>query len=242
MRMRTLCQAALFLGATTFFTLPALADQTISPPRREKVLTKAEQDALTPQQALDLLMQGNDRFVAGTVTSRDHSTMVRQAVAGQYPKAVVLSCLDSRIPVEDVFDRGIGDIFVARVAGNFINTDILGSMEFACAASGSKLVLILGHENCGAIKGAISKVELGNLTATLANIEPAVNASTDFEGKQDVSNPGFVHRVAEENVRLNVAAVRLRSPILRKMEDEKKIKIVGAIYDMDTGKVILVND
>lgn len=226
--------SALALGLAVM-SAPLMAEE--APPRRERVLTKAEQDALTPDQVLSALQSGNQRFVAGTVTKRDHSKMVRDAANGQYPKAVILSCLDSRIPVEDVFDRGIGDIFVARVAGNFVNTDILGSMEFGCAASGAKLILVLGHGRCGAVVGTINNVELGNLTATLANIRPAVNASSDFEGKQDASNPAYVERVTEENVRLNVEAIRQRSPLLRKMEEEGKIKIVGALYDIDTGEV-----
>ena len=214
---------------------PLMADE--APPRRERVLTQAEQAAITPDGVLKSLQDGNKRFVAGTITKRDHSKMVRDAVGGQYPKAVILSCLDSRIPVEDVFDRGIGDIFVARVAGNFVNTDILGSMEFGCAAAGAKVILVLGHGSCGAVVGTINNVELGNLTATLQNIRPAVNASTDFEGKQEASNPEFVERVTEENVKLNVEAIRQRSPILRKMEEEGKIKIVGAVYEMATGQI-----
>ena len=229
-----LTATALTLGLALVLS-PSMADE--APPRRERVLTQAEQAALTPDAVLTALEEGNGRFVAGTVTKRDHSKMVRDAVAGQYPKAVILSCLDSRIPVEDVFDRGIGDIFVARVAGNFVNTDILGSMEFGCAAAGAKVIVVLGHGRCGAVSGTINNVELGNLTATLQNIRPAVNASTDFEGKQDASNPEFVERVTEENVKLNVEAIRQRSPLLRKMEEEGKVKIVGAMYEMATGQV-----
>lgn len=147
-------------------------------PLVESVLTKEEQDRLTPDKVLELLEEGNRRFVSGTLTSRDHSKQVREATKGQYPKAIILSCVDSRVPVEDVFDRGIGDVFVARVAGNFSNTDILGSMEFACKVSGSKLVLVLGHEHCGAVKGAIDGVELGNITPMLENIKPAVEHFT----------------------------------------------------------------
>ncbi|MCA9006529.1 MAG: carbonic anhydrase, partial [Planctomycetaceae bacterium] len=143
-------------------------------PLVNRVLTQEEQAKLTPDEVLTMLKEGNQRFVAGTLTARDHSKLVREAALGQYPKAVILSCLDSRVPVEDVFDRGIGDIFVARVAGNFENTDILGSMEFACKVAGSKLVFVLGHESCGAVNGAIDGVELGNITAMLANIKPAV--------------------------------------------------------------------
>ena len=144
---------------------------------REEVLTAEEQAALTPYRVLELLREGNHRFVTNDLTLRDHSAMVRKSTDAQYPKAIVLSCVDSRVPVEDVFDRGIGDVFVARVAGNFVNDDILGSMEFACAVAGSKLILVMGHEHCGAVKAAIDGVELGNITGMLANIAPAVNAS-----------------------------------------------------------------
>ena len=185
---------------------------------------------------------GNQRFVLGTLTSRDHSKQVRQAALGQYPKAVVLSCIDSRIPVEDVFDRGIGDVFVARVAGNFENTDILGSMEFGAKVAGSKLVLVLGHEHCGAVKGAIDNVELGNITPMLKNIRPAVEHFTDYEGDKSSENEEFVHMVAEQNVRLTIGDIREQSPILREMESEGEIMIVGGLYDMDTGLVTFIEE
>ncbi len=208
-----------------------------SVPLVERVLTKAEQDALTPEAVLKLLKTGNERFVSGSLTARNHSKLVRDAALGQFPKAVVLSCLDSRIPVEDVFDRGIGDIFVARVAGNFDNTDILGSMEFACKDSGAKLVLVLGHEYCGAVKGAIDGVELGNITPMLANIRPAVEHFSDYEGEKTSENKEFVHQVAVQNVRQTVDDIRKKSPILQKMESDGQISIVGAMYDMNTGRV-----
>lgn len=203
----------------------------------EEILTKEQRDKMTPDEVLDLLMKGNERFIGGTLTRRDHSEQVRKAVKGQHPKAIVLSCVDSRIPVEDVFDRGIGDIFVARVAGNFENTDILGSMEFSCKVAGAKLVLVLGHEHCGAVKGAVDDVKLGNLTPMLANITPAVEYFSEYEGDKSSKNQEFVHMVAEQNVRLTVSGIRKRSPVLKDMELQGKIKIVGAIYDMDTGLV-----
>ncbi|MCA3796980.1 MAG: carbonic anhydrase, partial [Burkholderia sp.] len=148
----------------------------------EEVLTKEEQASLTPDRVIALLTEGNDRFVSGEVTLRNHNEQIRRAVAGQYPKAVVLSCLDSRIPVEDVFDRGIGDMFVARVAGNTINVDILGSMEFACKVAGAKLVVVMGHELCGAVMGAIDGVQMGHITALLGKIRPATLRTDGFEG------------------------------------------------------------
>ncbi|WP_417397130.1 carbonic anhydrase family protein [Gimesia chilikensis] len=211
-------------------------------PLVNRVLTQEEQAQLTPEQVLTMLKEGNQRFVAGTLTARDHSKLVREAALGQYPKAVILSCLDSRIPVEDVFDRGIGDIFVARVAGNFENTDILGSMEFACKVSGSKLVFVLGHESCGAIRGAIDGVELGNITAMLTNIKPAVEHFKDYEGEQTGQNPEFVKMVTKQNVLATIDRIRTNSPILKEMELQGDIKIVGGIYNMDTGTVTMLEE
>ena len=208
-----------------------------SSPRVERVLTQAEQEALTPDEVLQLLKDGNRRFVSGSVTSRDHSAQVREAAGGQFPKAMILSCVDSRIPVEDVFDRGIGDIFVARVAGNFENTDILGSMEFATKVSGAKLILVMGHEDCGAIKAAIDQAKLGNITEMLENIKPAVESLSDYEGDQTSANPEFVHLVAKANVRLTMADIRKRSGIIKGMEAQGQLAIAGALYDMKTGAI-----
>jgi carbonic anhydrase len=210
-------------------------------PLVERVLTQEEQQALTPDEVLRLLKEGNQRFVAGTVTIRDHSAQIREAVGGQFPKAMILSCVDSRVPVEDVFDRGIGDVFVARVAGNFENTDILGSMEFATKVSGAKLVLVMGHEDCGAIKAAIDGAKLGNITAMLENIKPAVDSLSSYEGDQTSANPEFVHLVAEKNVRMTMDRIRKRSSILSGMEEQGQIKITGALYDMDTGRIAFLD-
>lgn len=205
--------------------------------RTDRILTQAEQQAMTPEQVIDLLNAGNRRFVEGDVTHRDHRSQIRTAVKGQWPKAVVLSCLDSRVPVEDVFDCGIGDLFVARVAGNFVNVDILGSMEFACQLVGAKVVYVLGHEHCGAVKGAIDRVELGNLTAVLRAIAPAVDEVKDVTADRTVKNEKFVHRVAEQNVLRTVRRIRQESAILRELEAKGSIRIVGGMYDMDTGEV-----
>jgi carbonic anhydrase len=204
--------------------------------RSNRVLTADEQARLSPNEVLRLLREGNDRFVNADTTHRDHQAQIRAALVGQWPKAVVLSCLDSRIPVEDVFDCGIGDLFVARVAGNIVNVDILGSMEFACAVAGAKVVLVLGHEHCGAIKGAIDKVELGNLSALLGLIRPSVDA-VEFAGDRTSKDEAFVHRVAEHNVRRTVARIRAESPVLAEREAAGTIAIVGAMYDMDSGHV-----
>ncbi|MCC8095358.1 MAG: carbonic anhydrase [Tannerellaceae bacterium] len=203
-----------------------------------RVLTAEEQAALTPADVIDILKKGNQEFMNDELTVRNNTERVRDAALGQYPKAVILSCLDSRAPVEDVFHRGIGDIFVARVAGNIVNPDMLGSMEYACKVSGAKAVVILGHEYCGAIKSAIDDVELGNITTLLAKIKPAVeSAKVDFEGETLSSNGKFVDAVCEHNVELMVEEVRKNSPILKEMENNGEIVIVGAIYHMHTGKV-----
>ena len=202
----------------------------------EDVLTKAQQDALTPDLVIRSLKDGNKRFMQNDLTARDHSAQVRKSTKAQYPKAIVLSCVDSRVPVEDVFDRGIGDLFVARVAGNFVNEDILGSMEFACKVSGSKLILVMGHEHCGAIKAAVDDVKLGNITAMLSKIRPAVE-SIVYEGDRSSKNQEFVHMASESNVQNTINKIRSNSPILKEMEEKGEIKIVGAVYDMDDGSV-----
>jgi carbonic anhydrase len=202
----------------------------------EKVLTAEQQAALTADEVIRMLKEGNARFTSNDLTARNHSEQVRKSTDAQYPKAIVLSCVDSRVPVEDVFDRGIGDIFVARVAGNFVNEDILGSMEFACKVSGSKLVLVLGHGHCGAVKAAVDDVKLGNITAMLQKIRPAVGV-VDYAGDRTSKNAKFVQMVCESNVRYTIEQIRRNSPILKGMEDRGEIKIVGAVYDMDDGTV-----
>lgn len=203
-----------------------------------KVLTQEEQQKLTPAEVLDILKKGNDDFVNDNLTVRNNSAVVRDASLGQFPKAAIISCLDSRVPVEDVFHRGIGDLFVGRVAGNIVNEDMLGSLEFACKVSGAKLIVVLGHEYCGAVKAAIDDVKLGNITAMLAKIRPAVEeAKVKFEGEKTAANPAFVEAVCDHNVLLGIKNIRTKSPILKEMEDKGELKIVGGVYDMKTGKV-----
>ena len=202
----------------------------------QEVLTQEERDALTPDDVLKSFKEGNKRFINNNLTARDHSAQVRKSATGQFPKAVVLSCLDSRVPVEDVFDRGIGDIFVGRVAGNFVNEDLLGSMEFGCKVSGSKLILVLGHEHCGAVIAAVDDVKLGNITAMLTKIRPAVDKVV-YEGDRTSKNEEFVAKVCESNVLNTINEIRAKSPILKEMEDNGQIKIVGGVYEMDTGIV-----
>jgi len=206
-------------------------------PAVSSVQTKAAQSAMTPQQALAELRDGNARFVAGKPLVRDFPGQVKAAASGQYPFAVVLSCLDSRQPIEIVFDQGIGDIFSARVAGNVLDDDILGSMEFACKASGAKLIAVVGHSNCGAVKGAIDDVQLGNLTGLLTKIKPAMDAVPQDVQPRTTKNYSFVNQVSEANVKLVMKEIRERSPILREMLDQGQIGLVGGMYDLSTGKV-----
>jgi carbonic anhydrase len=194
----------------------------------------ASQAAITPDAALTLLTDGNARFVAGTPARRDYGDQIRATASAQYPFAVVLGCIDSRVPIETVFDQGIGDIFAARVAGNIVNTELLGSMEFACRLAGSKLVVVLGHTSCGAVKGAVSSAQLGNLTQLVQKIDPAVEA---IEGERDVDNADYVDAAAEENVRMVIAEIRRDSSVLATMEEDGEIRIVGGMYDVSTGVV-----
>ena len=200
------------------------------------VLSLEAQQALTPNEVLEAFKKGNERFRTSNVTIRNHSETTRKAAtAGQYPKAMVLSCVDSRVPVEDVFDQGIGDVFVGRVAGNFVNTDLLGSMEFACKVAGAKLIIVMGHQHCGAVKGAIDDVHLGNITSMLQNIKPAVAMTQQCEGEKSSKNEAFVKAVAQNNVRNTIDEIRKKSEILRTMEEKGEIKIVGAFYTLRTG-------
>lgn len=200
-------------------------------------LTRDSQAAITPDMAIEMLIQGNQRFVSGKTSQRDLLAQVKQTSKGQFPFAAVVSCLDSRIPPAIVFDRGIGDLFVARVAGNFVNDDILGSLEFATKLAGAKLIVVLGHTRCGAVNGACDGAQLGLLTATLANINPAVSAVKGDYTPRSSKNPEFVQAVTEMNVTLTMQKLRDRSVVLREMLDNGEIRMVGAMYDVSTGKV-----
>jgi carbonic anhydrase len=202
-------------------------------------LTKAQRDAMTPGQVVQAFMHGNARFVSGALRERDFFAEMKSSSTGQYPAAIVLSCIDSRTPVEVISDLGIGDTFNAKVAGSAVNDDILGSMEYACAVAGAKAVLVLGHTACGAIKGAIDNVVLGNLTLLLARFKAAIDA-TDFEGPRTSKSAAFVDAVARTQVLKSVEQVRQRSPVLAALEAEGKIKIVGSMYDVGSGVVTLV--
>ncbi|PHR71598.1 MAG: carbonic anhydrase [Lutibacter sp.] len=201
-------------------------------------ITKEMQTAMTPSSVLSDLLEGNKRFTSGNAQQLDNAALIKQTVGGQNPKAVVLSCIDSRVPVETVFDQAIGDVFVSRVAGNFENVDILGSLEYSCKVAGSKLVFVLGHESCGAVKAACDGVELGNITAMLDNIIPAVKLSSEeVEGELNSTNKDFVAKTVENNVRLTINRIREKSSILNEMEKNGEIKIVGGVYNLHTGEV-----
>ena len=234
------CQNAAENKPTVIPDEPAKSTVAVQAPLKEKVLSKAEQDALTPDMVIQRFKEGNKRYMNNDLTQRDHSALVRDAASGQYPKAVILSCVDSRVTVEDIFDKGIGDLFVGRVAGNFVNVDLLGSMEFGCKVSGAKLILVLGHESCGAIKSAIDHVKLGNITAMLSKIQPAVEKSQDFKGEKSSKNDAFVDYVGRNNVIIAIETIKQKSPILKEMADKGEIKIVGAYYSLKTGEVIFL--
>jgi carbonic anhydrase len=202
-----------------------------------EVITQDKQNQLTPDMVLQSLKDGNKRFVDGKLTQRDYSKQVEQTSHAQYPEAIVLSCIDSRVPVEIVFDRGIGDIFVARVAGNIADADVLGSMEYSCKVSGAKLILVLGHSNRGAIKSAIDDVKLGNITGLLDKIQPSVQSFPDYKGDKSSKNYDFVDMVGKKNVSETINSIRKNSPNLKEMEDKGEIKIAGAFYDVETGKI-----
>jgi len=201
--------------------------------------TADTQAAINPDRALELLRAGNQRFLDGNRLQRDLQQQIRATSSGQWPFAAVLGCIDSRVPAELVFDLGIGDVFNVRIAGNFVNADILGSLEFACKVAGARVIVVLGHRSCGAVKGACDGVELGNLSQMLAKLQPAVQAVAEpADPTQRTSkNAGFVHAVALENVHLTSAAILAGSEVLRQMKSAGEIDVVGAMYDVETGAV-----
>ncbi len=199
-----------------------------------KTQTKEIQENLTPKCAHDILVEGNKRFVQNLKAQRNLQEQVFETSQGQFPFAVILSCIDSRAPAELVFDQGIGDVFSVRIAGNIVNVDILGSMEYACKVAGSKIVVVMGHTKCGAVTAACNHVELGNITALLSKIQPVVSVvnTEPSEMHEDV-----IEEVAHLNVELSINRIRQESPILAEMEEKGEIEIVGAMYDVSTGLV-----
>ncbi|MBX3356192.1 MAG: hypothetical protein KF724_10915 [Phycisphaeraceae bacterium] len=204
-------------------------------------MTAALRETISPDEAVQRLLRGNERFVAGRPLHRDTIGEARASAGGQYPFAIILACIDSRSAPEVVFDQGIGDIFVPRVAGNYAPTDLIGSMEFAALVAGAKAIMVVGHTSCGAVMGACDGVQLGNLTTVIESIRPAVNSVPGFTGERTSANPAFVQAVAEQNVRLTVARIRAQSEIIRDLEREGRITVVGAMHDLSTGRVTLLN-
>jgi len=224
-----------FLGASTATAaLAFLGTATHSDAARADAITKAQRDKLSPDDVIRLMKKGNNRFKSGVREEHNYLAQQRASAAGQYPVAILLSCIDSRAPAETIMDLRIGDVFNSRVAGNVENADILGSMEFACKVAGAKVVLVMGHTACGAIKGAIDNAELGNLTGLLAKIKPAV-AATAYTGERTSKNYAFVDAVSRKNVEMTISDIRKHSPVLADMESSGAIKIAGAMYNLQTG-------
>jgi len=207
-----------------------------------KTLTKEMQAAITPAMALELLKEGNKRFVNNLKVNRNLLQQANETSDGQHPFAIILSCIDSRTSAELIFDQGLGDIFSVRIAGNIINEDILGSMEFACKVAGSKFIVVLGHTKCGAVKGACDHVEMGNLTALLSKLQPAVYDEKTERENRNSANDGFVEKVSAINVKRTVHAILERSPILKEMLDKGSIGIIGGTHDITTGTVTFYED
>ena len=204
-----------------------------------KAQTKETQAAVTPDSAIQMLKDGNTRFIANKGADRDLLDQVSDTSTGQYPFATILHCIDSRVSAELLFDQGIGDVFSIRIAGNFVNDDILGSMEFACKLAGTKAIVVLGHTACGAVKGACDDAKLGNLTTLISKLKPAVAAVTEpaDASQRNSGNIDFVNDVAEKNVYMTMDNIRERSAVLKEMEDNGEIKIVGGMYDIKDGSV-----
>lgn len=200
--------------------------------------TKETQDKLTPELALEILKEGNERFVNNIKAHRNLLEQVNETSSGQFPFAAILSCIDSRTSAELIFDQGLGDIFSIRIAGNILNEDILGSMEFACKFAGSKLIVVLGHTKCGAIEGACNNIQLGNITALLSKIKPAIEKETETTSERNGNNQSYLQNVTVNNVFITVQKIKEKSSILNEMEQSKQIKIIGGLHDIDTGQVI----
>jgi carbonic anhydrase len=215
--------------------------QNVAAEKIKMVMTKQAQDQLTPDAVLEDLLEGNQRYVSGELKKRDLPAQVAATTNGQFPKAVILACIDSRVPVEYIFDQGIGDVFVVRVAGNIEDEELLGSMEYGVGVAGSKLLMVLGHENCGAVKSAIDKVDVGsdNVTALLNHLEKAIQ---EIEGDRDVKNKAYFDKVIKNNVNQTVEDIRNRSSIISGLEKEGKVKVVGAYYSLTDGKVTILED
>lgn len=230
---RTILKQTLAVSAFSFSGLAAISVPAIT---FAASLSKEERDDMTPDAVIEHFKQGNLRFRENRMAKHDYLAQKRSSIAGQYPAAVILSCIDSRAPAEIVLDTGIGETFNSRVAGNISNRDVLGSMEFSCAIAGAKVVLVMGHTSCGAVRGAIDNAELGNLTGLLDEIKPAID-KTEYSGERKGDNDDFVDAVARKNVELTIENIRHNSPVLKQLEEQQKIKIVGSMYHLAGGEV-----
>ncbi|WP_133136745.1 carbonic anhydrase family protein [Legionella rowbothamii] len=207
-----------------------------------KTIGKKEQHNITPDQAIDLLHKGNQRFVQNLRFNRNLLQQVNETADGQYPFATILSCIDSRTPAELIFDQGLGDIFSIRIAGNIVNEDILGSLEFACKAAGSKLIVVLGHTNCGAIKGACDDAQLGSLTQLLEKIKPAIQQEKTFKENRNGANLAYVNEVARINIKNSIQNILNKSSIIAELKEQETIKIIGGLYDVSSGEVLFFDE
>lgn len=225
-----------FCGCLPFAAATFAAAQVHAQSSECVVYNRERQQSVSPDAAIDLLKKGNERFVANKMINCDLLSQVKATSNGQAPFAAIVGCMDSRVPPELVFDQRIGDIFCARIAGNFVNTDIIGSLEFATKVAGSRAIVVLGHSECGAIKGAIDNVQLGHLTSALAKIRPAVEGATS-DGERSSKNPQFVQAVAERNAQLAAETLTSRSPIMKQLVEAGELRIVWAMHDVATGQV-----
>lgn len=207
-----------------------------------KTIGKKEQHNITPDQAIDLLHKGNQRFIQNLRFNRNLLQQVNETADGQFPFATILSCIDSRTPAELIFDQGLGDVFSVRIAGNIVNEDIIGSLEFACKAAGSKLIVVLGHTNCGAIKGACDNAQLGSLTQLLEKIKPAIQQEKTFKEDRNGSNLAYVNEVAKINITNSIQNILNKSNIIKELIDQKTIKIIGGLYDVSSGEVLFFEE
>ncbi|WP_261640599.1 carbonic anhydrase family protein [Erwinia mallotivora] len=240
--MRCLCSLTdvFFIKKATFFSTVIasgfLSGIPFNAAAKSALLSKEERDNLSPDQVIEMLKAGNKRFRNGEKLEHDFLSQKRTSRGGQYPVAVILGCIDSRTPAEIITDTGIGELFNCRVAGNIENDDILGSLEFSCALSGAKVVMVMGHTKCGAIKGAASDAKLGNLTSLLEKIKPAIE-KTNYSGEKDVNDYQYIDAIARSNVLLTIENIRNKSAVLASLENDRKIKIVGTLYHLEGGRL-----
>lgn len=207
-----------------------------------KTISQKDQHNITPDQAVDLLQKGNQRFIQNLRFNRNLLQQMNETADGQYPFATILSCIDSRTPAELIFDQGLGDIFSIRIAGNIVNDDIIGSLEFACKVAGSKLIVVLGHTNCGAIKGACDEAQLGYLTQLLEKIKPAIKQEHSFKDDRNGANLAYVNEVAKINIKNSMQCILDKSPIIKELIAQKIIKIIGGLYDVSSGEVLFFEE